>query len=193
VLAGPAGSGKSTFCPPPLLADANRLVDALRGWVSDDEGNQRVSATAFRLLYNPRAYALRRAPAHRGGTAQLWRRAAGAISCAWRGATALPVVLILLVADRALCLERDARRRRQVGAAVIDPPACRAGRCAAARATGRLRPRYQIDAREALQAAVTYEAAAIDRRDLGRPFDIIGDVHGCCGRARRAAARGLGT
>ena len=179
VLAGPAGSGKSTFARRHFLPTQIVSSDALRGWVSDDEGNQRVSATAFRLLYTLVHMRLRlRRLTVVDSTALAARSRRDFVRVARR--YGVPVVLILLVADRALCLERDARRRRQVGAAVIDRQLA-----ALAAALPRVEQEgfdrvYQIDAREALQAAVTYEAAAIDRRDLAGPFDLIGDVHGCC-------------
>ncbi len=51
VLVGAAGSGKSTLAARLFAADEIVSSDALRALISGDEGDQRVSGVAFRILH----------------------------------------------------------------------------------------------------------------------------------------------
>lgn len=51
-LVGASGSGKSSFARRHFLPTEVVSSDACRGWISDDENNQEVSAEAFDLLYH---------------------------------------------------------------------------------------------------------------------------------------------
>jgi predicted kinase len=51
-LIGASGSGKSSFARRHFLATEVVSSDACRGWISDDENDQAISAQAFDLLYH---------------------------------------------------------------------------------------------------------------------------------------------
>ncbi len=179
VLAGPSGSGKSTFAARHFAPTEIVSSDAMRALVSDYEGNQHASSEAFDLLESliDKRLGLRRLtvvdstalrPTARRDLLRIARR------------HGLPAILIVLCAGRDLCLARDAQRRRQVGAAVIDRQLAQM-RAGLDRLDAEGFDRVVVlTAEEADQAGVVVERARSSpaTREQGR-FDVIGDIHGC--------------
>ena len=178
VLAGPAACGKSTLAARHFVETQVVSSDRLRAWLTDDENDQSVSGMAFQMLYDlvGKRLGLRRltvvdstalSAQTRHDLLQLGRR------------NDVPVVLLVLVADAALCLERDRRRERRVGPIVIHR------QIALLKETLQRAPEegfdriYQVDARQIEQVQIRYEQHPVDRREEHGPFDIIGDIHGC--------------
>jgi protein phosphatase len=178
VLAGPSGSGKSTFARQHFGPTQIVSSDTMRALISDDEADQHVSGLAFQLLYDlvDKRLSLRRltvvdSTALSAATRRDLHRIAERHH--------MPVVLLVFVADAALCLARDRQRTRQVGSVVI------ARQMAALEDTLRRAPQegfaaiYPLDAKDTSQVQIQYERAGVDLSGLAGPFDIIGDVHGC--------------
>ena len=178
VLAGPPACGKSTFARQHFTPTQILSSDTVRGWLCDDESEQSVSSLAFSVMYDlvSKRLGLRRLTvvdstalqaATRRDLRGLARRAG------------VPVVLIVLVADAALCEARDRGRARQVG------PAALAHHLALLQDTLLSVPDEGFDAVYLLDAvhleAVTVQIgpSPADRRELAGPFGIIGDIHGC--------------
>lgn len=178
VLAGPSGCGKTTFAAQHWGETQVLSSDRLRAWLSDDESDQSVSGMAFQVLYDliGRRLGLRRLTVV-DSTALSVQTRHDLLQLGQRHQ--VPVVLLVLVADAALCLERDRKRTRRVGPIVIHR------QIALLKETLQRAPQegfdrvYQVDARQIEQVRIGYESHPVDRREEHGPFDIIGDVHGC--------------
>src|SRR5437763_7463323 len=181
VLIGPSGSGKSTFARKHFLPTEVLSSDACRGMVSDEENNQAVTNDAFELLHfiAAKRLALGRLtvvdatnvqPESRKPLVQLARQ----YHC-------LPVAIVLNLPER-LCQERNRlRAERDFGPHVVRQQHTQMRR--SLRGLGRegFRHMFVLESPEEVEAA-TVERQPLwnDRREVHGPFDIIGDVHGCC-------------
>jgi protein phosphatase len=181
VLIGPSGSGKSTFARKHFLPTEILSSDACRGMVSDDENDQTATNDAFDLLHfiAAKRLALGRLtvidatnvqPESRKPLVQLARQ----FHC-------LPVAIVLNLSER-LCQDRNRlRQERDFGPHVVRQQHSQLRR--SLRSLGREGFRHVF----VLESVEEVEAAAVervplwnDKRDEHGPFDIIGDVHGCC-------------
>ena len=181
VLIGPSGSGKSTFARKHFLPTEVLSSDACRGMVSDDENNQAVTNEAFALLHYIAAQRLALGrlvvidatnvqPESRKPLVELARK----YHC-------LPVAIVLNLPER-LCQDRNStRKERSFGPHVISQQHSQLRR--SLRGLGRegFRHVFVLESLEEVEAA-TVERVPLwnDRRQEHGPFDIIGDVHGCC-------------
>jgi protein phosphatase len=181
VLIGPSGSGKSTFARKHFLPTEVLASDACRGMVSDDENNQSATNEAFEVLHfvAARRLALGRLtvvdatnvqPESRQPLVELARR----YHC-------LPVAIVLNLPER-LCQDRNRlRNERSFGPHVIRQQQASLRR--SLRGLGRegFRHIFVLESPEEVDAA-TVERVPLwnDRRNEHGPFDVIGDVHGCC-------------
>jgi protein phosphatase len=181
VLIGPSGSGKSTFARKQFLPTEVLSSDACRGMVSDDENNQAVTNEAFALLHYiaSQRLALGRLtvidatnvqPEARKPLVELARK------YHW-----LPVAIVLNLPER-LCQERNsARDERDFGPHVVRQQHSQLRR--SLRGLGRegFRHVFVLESSEEVESA-TLERVPLwnDKRQEHGPFDIIGDVHGCC-------------
>src|SRR5438874_13228880 len=181
VLIGPSGSGKSTVARKHFLPTEVLSSDACRGMVSDDESNQAVTNEAFALLHfiAARRLALGRLtvidatnvqPESRKPLVEMARK----YHC-------LPVAMVLNLPER-LCQDRNRLRdERSFGPHVVRQQVSQLRR--SLRGLGRegFRHVFVLEAPEEVDAA-TVERVPLwnDKRAEHGPFDIIGDVHGCC-------------
>src|SRR5213079_1327657 len=181
VLIGPSGSGKSTFARKHFLPTEVLSSDACRGMVSDDENNQAVTNEAFALLHYIAAQRLALGrmtvidatnvqPESRKPLVQLARQ----YHC-------LPVAIVLNLPEK-LCQERNRTRdERNFGPHVVRQQQSQLRR--SIRSLGRegFRHVFVLESPEEVEAA-TVERVPLwnDKRQDHGPFDIIGDVHGCC-------------
>jgi protein phosphatase len=180
VLIGASGSGKSTFAARHFARTEVISSDQARGWVSDDETDQSVSADAFELV---RAIAEKRLK-HRRLTVIDATNVRTADRKAWieiaRRWHALPIAIVL-DPGISVCVDRNqGRADRPFGANVVQ------------RMTAEIRRGLRGLHREGfrqvwtLSSAAEVDAAVVERTPLwtdkrgdAGPFDIIGDVHGC--------------
>ena len=182
VLIGPSGSGKSTFARKHFLPTEVLSSDACRGMVSDDENNQAVTNEAFALLHYIAAQRLALGrltvidatnvqPESRKPLVELARQ----YHC-------LPVAIVLNLPER-LCQDRNrARDERNFGPHVIRQQHIAASPIPSWPRHGKASAMCLCwKAPEEVEAA-TVERVPLwnDKRQEHGPFDIIGDVHGCC-------------
>jgi protein phosphatase len=181
VLIGPSGSGKSTFARTHFRATEVLSSDACRAMVGDDENDQSVTADAFELLrfVAARRLALGRLtvvdatnvqPESRRPFVELARQ----YHC-------LPVAIVLDLPEK-VCLERNrGRPDRDFGPHVVRNQKTQLRRSLGRLAKEGFRHVFVLRTPEEV-ASATVERVPLwnDRRDEHGPFDIIGDVHGCC-------------
>jgi protein phosphatase len=180
-LIGPSGSGKSTFARKHFRPTEVLSSDACRALVSDDENDQSVTNDAFEVLHFVAAkrLALGRLtvidatnvqPESRKPLVELARR----FHC-------LPVAIVLNLPEM-VCQERNrSRDERNFGPHVVRNQVMQLRR--SLRGLGRegFRHVYVLESPEQVEAA-TVERVPLynDKRQEHGPFDIIGDLHGCC-------------
>lgn len=181
VLVGPSGSGKSTFARKHFLPTEVLSSDACRGLVSDDENNQAVTNDAFDVLHFIAAKRLALGkmtvidatnvqPESRKPLVELARK----YHC-------LPVAIVLNLPER-LCQDRNRLRDdRNFGPHVVRQQQNQLRR--SIRGLGRegFRHVFVLETPEEVETAIVERVPLWnDRREEHGPFDIIGDVHGCC-------------
>src|SRR5215475_17837 len=181
VLIGPSGSGKSTFARQHFLPTEVLSSDACRGMVSDDENNQSVTKEAFALLHFIAAQRLALGRLTVVDATNVQPEARKPLVGLARKYHCLPVAIVLNLPER-LCQERNhSRDERDFGPHVVRQQAAQLRR--SLRGLGRegFRHVFVLESPEEVEAA-TVERVPLwnDKRQEHGPFDIIGDVHGCC-------------
>ncbi|MDX9912078.1 MAG: polynucleotide kinase-phosphatase [Phycisphaerales bacterium] len=185
VLAGPSGSGKSSFARKHFKPTEVLSSDYCRGLVSDDENNQAATHDAFDVLHYIAGKRLKNGlltvidatnvrPEDRRQYVQLAREH----HC-------LPVAIVLNLPER-LCQDRNVGRAdRDFGPHVIRNQ-CMALRRGMGGRQGRGLQREGFRQVWVLESEGDVTAATVERTPLWNnkkhehgPFDIIGDVHGC--------------
>jgi protein phosphatase len=181
VLIGPSGSGKSTFARKHFLPTEVLSSDGCRALVSDEENNQAVTNDAFAVLHfiAAKRLALGRLtvidatnvqPESRRPLVELARQ----YHC-------LPVAIVLNVPEKT-CHERNRLREdRNFGPHVIRQQQSQLRRYLRGLGKEGFRHVFVLDTPEEVDA-VTIERVPLhnDKRGEHGPFDIIGDIHGCC-------------
>ena len=181
VLIGPSGSGKSTFARKHFLPTEILSSDACRGMVSDDENNQAVTKEAFDVLQFVAAKRLELGrlavidatnvqPESRQPYVQLARQ----FHC-------LPVAIVLNLPDQICRTRNRLRADRNFGPHVVRQQQSQLKR--SIRQLGRegFRHVFILNSPEDVDAATLDRAPLYnDKRTDRGPFDIIGDIHGCC-------------
>jgi protein phosphatase len=180
-LIGASGSGKSTFARTHFLPTEIISSDVCRGLVSDDETNQAATQDAFDLLHYIGGKRLNRGqltvidatntqPADRKHLIQLAREH----HC-------LPIAIVLNLPEE-VCRDRNrARADRQFGEHVIKRHVQNIRRSLKGLQKEGFRQVYILNSLEQI-AAVEIERQPLwnNKKHEHGPFDIIGDVHGCC-------------
>jgi|SRR5690349_20813999 protein phosphatase len=164
VLVGAAGAGKSTLAARLFAADEIVSSDALRAMISGDEGDQRVSGVAFRLLHRTIGRRLARGQltvVDATNTEAAVRRPLVARA----RAAGIPVSVIVLDIDPATVARQNGGRSRIVDADVIER------HLAAVRRTvdGDTLGREGFDQILILRTSSDALALKIDRRPTPRP------------------------
>jgi protein phosphatase len=180
-LIGASGSGKSTFARTHFLPTEIISSDVCRGLVSDDETNQAATQDAFDVLHYIGGKRLNRGqltvidatntqPADRKHLIQLAREH----HC-------LPIAIVLNLPEE-VCRDRNrARADRQFGEHVIKRHVQNIRRSLKGLQKEGFRQVYILNSLEQI-AAVEIERQPLwnNKKHEHGPFDIIGDVHGCC-------------
>ncbi|WP_299624611.1 polynucleotide kinase-phosphatase [Pelagibius sp.] len=181
VLIGPSGAGKSTFARKHFLPTEVISSDACRGMVADDENDQSATGPAFDLVHfiaekrlQGRRLAVIDATNVRGEDRAEYVRIA-------RRCHALPVAIVLNPGEE-VCQARNAERPdRQFGPHVVR------NHIRALKRGIRKLPKEGFRQIHELRSVAEMETVVMERQPLwtdkrheSGPFDIIGDVHGCC-------------
>src|SRR5262245_61130992 len=181
VLIGPSGSGKSTFARKHFLPTEVLSSDACRGLVSDEENNQAVTDHAFEVLHFIAAKRLALGRLTVVDATNVQPEARKPLIELARRYHCLPVAVVLDLNER-ICQDRNRLRAdRNFGPHVIRTQKNHLRR--SLRGLGRegFSHVYVLETPEEVDAA-TVERVPLwnDKREEHGPFDIIGDVHGCC-------------
>ena len=181
VLIGPSGSGKSTFARKHFLPTEILSSDYCRGLVSDDENNQAATNDAFDVLHYVAAKRLAGARLTVVDATNVQPEARKSLVQLARQHHCLPVAVVLNPPEK-VCHERNQDREDRT----FGPHVVRQQRSQLRRSLKRLkregfRHTFVMDSVEEIEQA-TVERVPLwnDKRDEHGPFDIIGDVHGCC-------------
>jgi protein phosphatase len=181
VLIGPSGSGKSTFARKHFLPTEILSSDACRGMVSDDENNQAATNEAFALLHYIAAQRLTLGRLTVIDATNVQPEARKPLVELARKHHCLPVAIVLNLPER-LCQDRNvSRSERDFGPHVVHQQHSQLRR--SLRGLGRegFRHVFVLESPEEVDAA-TIERVPLwnDKRQEHGPFDLIGDLHGCC-------------
>jgi polynucleotide kinase-phosphatase len=181
VLIGPSGCGKSTFARKHFKPTEVMSSDAFRALVSDDENDQSSTDDAFAALHFLAARRLARAKLTVVDATNVQPEARKPLVALAREYHVLPVAIVLDLPER-VCHDRNrSRPDRAFGPHVIRNQKSQLHR--SLRGLGRegFRHVHVLKSQEEVDAAVIERQPLWNNRKLDRgPFDIIGDVHGCC-------------
>ncbi|HVK09847.1 MAG TPA: AAA family ATPase, partial [Gemmataceae bacterium] len=181
VLVGPSGCGKSTFARRHFKPTEVLSSDACRAMVSDDENEQAVTPQAFEVLHLIAAKRLGLGRLTVIDATNVQPEARRPLVELARQYHVLPVAVVLDLPER-VCQDRNrGRADRAFGPHVIR------NQSAQLRRSLRGLPREGFRHVTVLRTPEEVEAVAVervplwtDRRHDAGPFDVIGDVHGCC-------------
>ncbi|MCI0380858.1 MAG: polynucleotide kinase-phosphatase [Gemmataceae bacterium] len=181
VLIGPSGSGKSTFARRHFLPTEILSSDACRALVSDKENDQSVTNDAFEVLHFVTAKRLALGRLTVVDATNVQPEARRPLVALARQYHCLPVAVVLNLPER-LCQERNRLRdERDFGPHVVRQQISQLRRCLRGLGREGFRHVYILDTPDEVEAAVIERVPLHnDKRDEHGPFDIIGDVHGCC-------------
>ena len=181
VLVGASGSGKSCFARKHFLPTEVVSSDACRAMIADDENELSVTAEAFELVH---AIASRRLAAGRLtviDATSVQPEARKPLVALARKHDCLPVAIVLDMPE-SVCRERNEKRAdRSFGPHVLRNQRRELRQSLRGLAREGFRHVFVMTSPEEVDTAeVTRVPLWNDRRAEHGPFDIIGDVHGCC-------------
>jgi protein phosphatase len=181
VLIGPSGSGKSTFARKHFLPTEVLSSDACRAMVSDEENNQTVTNDAFAVLHFIAAKRLALGRLTVVDATNVQPEARKPLVELARQYHCLPVAIVLNIPEK-ICHERNRLRdERDFGPHVVRQQQSQLRRYLRGLGKEGFRHVFIMETPEEVDA-VTVERVPLynDKREEHGPFDIIGDVHGCC-------------
>ena len=181
VLVGVSGSGKSSFARRHFRATEVLSLDACRALVSDDENNQAATPAAVEVLHFIIGKRLAAGLLTVVDATNVQPVARGSLVALARQYHVLPVAIVLDLPVR-VCEERNrARSDRSFGPHVIRQQHHLLRRALPALKKEGFRHVFVLDSVEAIDSAVVERVRLWNNlKDRHGPFDIIGDVHGCC-------------
>lgn len=181
VMIGASGSGKSTFARQHFKATEILSSDLCRGLVSDDENDQSATNDAFAVLHfiaRKRLAAGRLTVVDATNVQPEARKPLVEIA---REFHVLPVAIVVDMPER-LCQDRNQNRPdRQFGSHVVRNQAQQLRRSIRGLEREGFRHIFKLSSPEEVAAAsITRQPLWNNLKQEHGPFDIIGDVHGCC-------------
>jgi protein phosphatase len=181
VLIGASGSGKSTFARTHFLPTETLSSDACRALVSDDENNQAATQDAFDVLHFIAAKRLAVGRLTVVDATNVQAEARRPLVALARQYHCLPIAIVFDLPER-VCQERNrVRLDRDFGPHVVRRQTADLRRSLRGLQREGFRHVFILSSPEEV-ASVTVERQPLwsNRKDDHGPFDIIGDVHGCC-------------
>lgn len=181
VLIGPSGGGKSTFARTHFKATEILSSDFCRGLVSDDENNQSATGDAFDVLQYIAGKRLSRGLLTVIDATNVQAEARRPLVELAREHDVLPVAIVLKMPEN-LCQERNrGRADRTFGPHVVRQQSQQLRRSLRGLEREGFRYVYVLNSpEEAAEVAIERQPLWNNRKADAGPFDIIGDVHGCC-------------
>lgn len=181
VLIGPSGSGKSTFARKHFLLSEILSSDACRAMVSDEENNQAVTNDAFEVLHFIAGKRLALGRLTVVDATNVQPEARKPLVALARQYHCLPVAIVLNMPEW-ICQERNRLRTgREFGQHVVRQQQSQLRRSLRGLAKEGFRHVFVMESPEQVEAATVQRIPLYnDKRAEHGPFDIIGDVHGCC-------------
>src|SRR5437588_2501114 len=189
-LIGPSGSGKSTFAKKHFLPTEVLSSDTCRGLVSDEENNQAVTKDAFEVLHFIAAKRLALGRLTVIDATNVQPESRKPLVALARKYHCLPVAIVLNMPEK-VCQERNRLRdERNFGAHVVRQQRSQLRRSLRGLGKEGFRHVFVLESPEEVEAA-TIERVPLysDKRNEHGPFDIIGDVHGCCNELEQLLRR----
>lgn len=181
VLIGPSGSGKSTFAKKHFLPTEILSSDYCRSLVSDDENNQKVTNQAFEILHFIASKRLALGKIIVVDATNVQSESRKPLVELARQYHCLPVAIVFDLPAK-LCFERNKNRPdRDFGEHVIHQHRSQMHKSIGKLKYEGFRHIFRFESEEQINAAtITRVPLWNDKSDEHGPFDIIGDIHGCC-------------
>ncbi len=181
VLIGPTGSGKSTFASRHFKPTEVISSDICRGVVADDENDQTASKPAFDLAHfiaEKRLEGRRLTVIDATNVRPEDRREYVRIA---RKHHALPVAIVLNPGEKICHARNKSRPDRQFGPHVVRNHVRALKRGIRRLPREGFRQVYEFRNEEEIDAVtIGHQPLWTDKRTETGPFDLIGDIHGCC-------------
>jgi protein phosphatase len=185
VLIGPSGSGKSTFARKHFKPTEILSSDFCRGLVSDDENSQAATKDAFEILHFIGSKRLAAGHLTVVDATNVQPEARKPLVALARQYHCLPVAVVLNLSER-ICQDRNQDRPdRDFGRHVIAQQQRQLRRSLRGLEREGFRHVHIFESAEDLDAVeIVRQPLWNNRKGERGPFDIIGDVHGCCDELR---------
>lgn len=185
VLIGTSGSGKSTFALKNFKRTEVVSSDFCRGVVSDDENDQSATGDAFELLHYILKKRLELGKLCVVDATNVQPEARKPLVALAKDHNVLPVAIVLDVSE-GVCQERNrSRTDRDFGPHVIRRQKQQLRQSLKGLEREGFRYVHVLSSEEQIdQAEIERTKLWTNRKDDHGPFDIIGDVHGCCDELR---------
>ena len=180
-LIGPSGAGKSTFARKHFKPTEVLSSDFCRGLVSDDENNLTATTDAFEILYFIAAKRLAAGRLTVVDATSVKKEDRAPLVALARSYHCIPVAIVLNLPEK-LCHQRNQERPdRNFGPHVVWQQSQHLRRSLNGLKREGFRHVFVFSSPEEVEEAVLRrESLSNNLRHLRGPFDIIGDVHGCC-------------
>jgi protein phosphatase len=186
VLVGPSGAGKSTFARRHFRPTEVLSSDFCRGLVRDDEQDQSATADAFAVLHFVTARRLAAGRLTVIDATSVQPEARKPLVDLARQYHCLPVAVVFDMPER-LCQDRNRQRPdRDFGPHVVRQQCQQLRRSLRGLRREGFNHVYTLSSPEEVDAAVVERQPLWNnKKDEHGPFDVIGDVHGCCTELER--------
>ena len=189
LLVGASGSGKSTFARTHFIPTEVLSSDFCRGLVSDDENDQSATGRAFDVLHFIASKRMQAGRLTVVDATNVKREDRAPLVRLAREHHFLPVAIVFNVSER-LCRDRNPERPdRDFGPHVIRNQTRELRRSLRSLRKEGFRQVHVLGSPKEVDAATIARTPLWNNRKTERgPFDIIGDVHGCCDELERLLA-----